>query len=400
MNNNTCPALGATVPFLPANSISIMSGLSSSPAWKALEAHYAAMEKVHMKELFAQDPERFDKFSTKFEEILLDYSKNVISEETMDLLRQLAVQQDVMGKAAAMYRGDKINTTEGRAVLHIALRNQSNEPILVDGKDVMPEVNETLQRIKAFTEKVRSGEWKGHTGKSIQSIVNIGIGGSDLGPVMVCQALQVRHFHKKRGSGHHFNAKNMSLECLSSSYAYEKFLSHSFFYTRALAYTVLHAQPYSKRDLAMHFCSNVDGTHMAEILKLCDPETTLFLIASKTFTTQETMTNAGSAKKWVLDAFQGDESSIAKHFAALSTNAEAVQSFGIDVSNMFGFWDWVGGRYSLWSAIGTPIALSIGFDNWMEMHAGAHAMDQHFIKAPPKENLPLTLGLLGIWYNK
>ncbi|GAX14261.1 glucose-6-phosphate isomerase [Fistulifera solaris] len=324
-----------------------MSELSTSTAWKALETHYASMKDVHMRDLFANDPARFDKFSSKFEDILLDFSKNRINDETMDLLYQLAEQQDVKGKAQAMFRGEKINNTEDRAVLHVALRNQSNTPIYVDGKDVMPEVNETLQRIKAFTEKVRSGEWKGHTGKSIDTIVNIGIGGSDLGPVMVCEALK----------------------------------------------------PYSKRDLTMHFCSNVDGTHMAEILKLCDPETTLFLVASKTFTTQETMTNAGTAKAFVLRAFQGDESSIAKHFAALSTNAEAVSKFGIDTENMFGFWDWVGGRYSLWSAIGTPIALSIGFDNWMEMHAGAHAMDQHFLTTEGKDNLPLTLGMLGIWYN-
>ena len=326
-----------------------MSELSTSPAWKALEAHFATMKDVHMKDLFAQDSTRFVKFSTKFEDILLDFSKNRITQETMDLLYKLAEQQDVMGKAKAMYSGEKINNTEGRAVLHVALRNHmTNDPIYVDGEDVMPGVKETLARIKVFTERVRSGEWKGHTGKSIDSIVNIGIGGSDLGPVMVCEALK----------------------------------------------------PYSKRDLAMHFCSNVDGTHMAEILKKCNPETTLFLIASKTFTTQETMTNAGSAKAWVLKAFGGDESSIAKHFAALSTNADAVKKFGIDTDNMFGFWDWVGGRYSLWSAIGTPIALSIGFDNWMEMHEGAHAMDQHFLTAKGKNNLPLTLGLLGIWYNK
>lgn len=324
-----------------------MSGLSQSPAWKALEAHYASMKDVQMKDLFASDPARFNKFSMEFEDILLDYSKNRITEETMDLLYGLAEQQDVMGLAKKMFAGEKINTTEGRAVLHIALRNQSNTPILVDGKDVMPEVNETLARIKTFCETVRGGEWKGHTGKSISAIVNIGIGGSDLGPVMVCEALK----------------------------------------------------PYSKRDLEMHFCSNVDGTHIAEILKKCDPETTLFLIASKTFTTQETMTNAGTAKKWVLDAFNGDASSIAKHFAALSTNDKAVSEFGIDTNNMFGFWDWVGGRYSLWSAIGTPIALSIGFDNWMEMHAGAHAMDQHFLNADPKSNLPLTLALVGLWYN-
>ena len=218
---------------------------------------------------------------------------------------------------------------------------------MVDGKDVMPEVNEVLGRIKIFTEKVRSGEWKGHTGKSITDVVNIGIGGSDLGPVMVCEALK----------------------------------------------------PYSKRDLNMHFCSNVDGTHISEILKSVDPETTLFLIASKTFTTQETMTNAGTAKAFILKAFDGDESSVAKHFAALSTNGDGVSKFGIDTNNMFGFWDWVGGRYSLWSAIGTPIALSIGFENWMEMHAGAHAMDNHFLSTPAEQNIPLTLGLLGLWYN-
>lgn len=324
-----------------------MSDLTQSPAWKALEAHYATMKDVEMKTLFASDPERFSKFSMEFEDILLDYSKNRITEETMDLLHALAEQQDVHGLAKKMYSGEKINTTEGRAVLHIALRNQSNTPIYVDGKDVMPEVNETLARIKTFTEKIRAGQWMGHTGKPISAIVNIGIGGSDLGPVMVCEALK----------------------------------------------------PYSKRDLEMHFCSNVDGTHIAEILKKCDPERTLFLIASKTFTTQETMTNAGSAKKWVLDAFGGDTSSIAKHFAALSTNGKSVSEFGIDTNNMFGFWDWVGGRYSLWSAIGTPIALSIGFDNWMEMHAGAHAMDQHFLNAEPKKNLPLTLALVGIWYD-
>ena len=324
-----------------------MSEISTSSAWKALEAHYATMKDVHMKDLFAQDSARFDKFTTQFEDILLDFSKNRITDETMDLLYKLADQQDVFAKAQAMFKGEKINNTEGRAVLHVALRNQSNTPILVDGKDVMPEVNEPLQRIKAFTEKVRSGEWKGHTGKSISAIVNIGIGGSDLGPVMVCEALK----------------------------------------------------PYSKRDLDMHFCSNVDGTHMAEILKKVDPETTLFLIASKTFTTQETMTNAGTAKSFVLKAF-GDESAVAKHFAALSTNAAAVAKFGIDTNNMFGFWDWVGGRYSLWSAIGTPIALSIGFDNWMEMHAGAHAVDQHFLSTKGKDNVPLTLALVGLWYNK
>jgi len=324
-----------------------MTELSNSPAWKALEAHYASIKDVQMKDMFALDSERFSKFSLEFEDILFDYSKNRVSDDTMAKLYALADQQDVKGLARKMYAGEKINSTEGRAVLHIALRNQSNSPIIVDGKDVMPDVNETLSRIKVFCDKVRGGAWKGQTGKTINAIVNIGIGGSDLGPVMVCEALK----------------------------------------------------PYSKRDLEMHFCSNIDGTHMAEILKKCDPERTLFLVASKTFTTQETMTNAGTAKQWVLDYYKGNEASIAKHFAALSTNAKSVAEFGIDTNNMFGFWDWVGGRYSLWSAIGTPIALSIGFDNWMEMHAGAHAMDQHFLNTEGKDNLPLTLGLVGLWYN-
>ena len=324
-----------------------MTDLSESPAWKALEAHFEATKDTHMKELFANDSERFSKFSMNFEDILFDFSKNRITEETMDLLYKLAEQQNVTGLAEKMFAGEKINATENRAVLHVALRNQSNTPIMVHGKDVMPDVNETLSRIKAFTESVRSGAWKGHTGKSISAIINIGIGGSDLGPVMVTEALK----------------------------------------------------PYTKRDLAMHFCSNVDGTHISEILKLCDPETTLILVASKTFTTQETMTNAQSAKKWLLDHFQGDAAAVPKHFAALSTNAKGVSEFGIDTNNMFGFWDWVGGRYSLWSAIGTSIALAIGFDNWMELHAGAHAIDQHFLKTEPRKNLPLTLALIGLWYN-
>jgi len=324
-----------------------MTELSESVAWKALDAHYNSIKDATMKDMFASDPNRFNKFSMEFEDILLDYSKNRITEDTMTKLYALADQQDVKGLAKRMFAGEKINSTEGRAVLHIALRNQSNNPIIVDGKDVMPEVNETLARIKAFCDKVRGGAWKGQTGKSISTVVNIGIGGSDLGPVMVCEALK----------------------------------------------------PYSKRDLDMQFCSNIDGTHMAEILTKCDPETTLFLVASKTFTTQETMTNAGTAKQWVLDYFNNDPSSIAKHFAALSTNKKSVAEFGIDTDNMFGFWDWVGGRYSLWSAIGTPIALSIGFDNWMEMHAGAHAMDQHFLNTEGKDNLPLTLALVGLWYN-
>ena len=325
-----------------------MTSLSESPAWKALQAHFEATKDQTMKDLFSADKDRFSKLSMNFEDILFDYSKNRVSEETMDLLYKLAEQQNVHGLAEKMYAGEKINATENRAVLHVALRNQSNTPIMVDGKDVMPDVNETLSRIKAFTESVRGGDWKGHTGKPIASIINIGIGGSDLGPVMVTEALK----------------------------------------------------PYTKRDLAMHFCSNVDGTHISEITKLCDPETTLILVASKTFTTQETMTNAKSAKTWLLDHFKGDAAAVPKHFAALSTNAKGVSEFGIDTNNMFGFWDWVGGRYSLWSAIGTSIALAIGFDNWMELHAGAHTVDQHFLnEKDPKKNLPLTLALIGIWYN-
>jgi glucose-6-phosphate isomerase len=246
-----------------------MTDLSNSPVWKHLQAHYAATKDTHMKELF-KDPERFNKFNMKFEDILFDFSKNRITEETMQLLYKLAEQQGVKELAKKMFSGEKINITEGRAVLHVALRNQSNTTIEVDGKDVMPDVNETLSRIKAFTESVRSGEWKGHAGKPIKSIVNIGIGGSDLGPVMVVEALK----------------------------------------------------PYTKRDLEMHFCSNVDGTHIAEILKKCDPETTLCLVASKTFTTQETMTNAVTAKAWLLDHFKGDAAAVPKHFAALSTNAK------------------------------------------------------------------------------
>jgi glucose-6-phosphate isomerase len=258
-----------------------MTGVESTTAWKALEAHYAATSTTHVRDLFSADPHRFSKMSLQFEDLLLDYSKNCVTDETMDLLYKLAEEQNVLEKAKEMYSGVKINNTEKRAVLHVALRNQSNTPIYVDGKDVMPEVNEVLAKIKAFTENVRSGAWKGHTGKSIETIVNIGIGGSDLGPVMVCEALK----------------------------------------------------PYCKRDLKMLFCSNVDGTHIAEILKQCNAETTLFLIASKTFTTQETMTNAGTAKKWLLDYYGGDASSVAKHFAALSTNAKSVAEFGIDTNN-------------------------------------------------------------------
>src|SRR5476649_492311 len=323
-----------------------MSALTTLPAWLDLENHYAENKLVAMRDLFAADPERFKKFSLEFEGILFDFSKNRITGETLSLLRALAVDRDVPGWAKKMFTGEKINITENRAVLHIALRNRSNRPIFVDGKDVMPEVNAVLAHMKDCSEKVRSGEWKGYTGKSITDFVNIGIGGSDLGPVMVTEALK----------------------------------------------------PYAPANLKAHFVSNVDGTHITETLKTLSPETTLFIVASKTFTTQETLTNAHSARDWLLAAAK-DDSAVAKHFVALSTNEKEVTKFGIHPDNMFGFWDWVGGRYSLWSAIGLPIALSIGFENFVALLEGAHAMDEHFLNAPPEKNLPMTLGLLGVWYN-
>jgi glucose-6-phosphate isomerase len=323
-----------------------MSAVTTLPAWQNLQKHYAATKHVAMRDLFAQDPDRFKKFSLEFEGVLLDFSKNRITEETLGLLRALAVERDVAGWAKKMFNGEKINITENRAVLHIALRNRSNRPILVDGVDVMPDVNAVLAHMEQFSKAVRSGEWKGYTGKAITDFVNIGIGGSDLGPVMVTEALK----------------------------------------------------PYAQKGLNAHFVSNVDGTHMAETLKKLSPETTLFIVASKTFATQETLTNAHSARNWFLDTAK-DEAAVAKHFVALSTNEKEVTKFGIDPANMFGFWDWVGGRYSLWSAIGLPIALSIGYENFVALLEGAHAMDEHFLHAPPEKNLPLTLGLLGIWYN-
>jgi len=323
-----------------------MSALTSSPAWQNLQKHYDANKDVQMRDLFAHDPQRFQKFSLEFDALLLDYSKNRITEETLALLLALAKERDVPGWTKKMFTGEKINLTENRAVLHIALRNRSNRPILVDGQDVMPEVNAVLDHMKTFSQAVRSGAWKGYTGKAITDFVNIGIGGSDLGPVMVTEALKA----------------------------------------------------YSKGGPKAHFVSNVDGTHIAETLKTLSPETTLFIIASKTFTTQETLTNAHSARDWFLAAAK-DEKAVAKHFVALSTNEKEVTKFGIDPANMFGFWDWVGGRYSLWSAIGLPIALSIGFENFVELLEGAHVMDEHFLDTPPEKNLPLLLGVLGVWYN-
>ncbi|WP_273396053.1 glucose-6-phosphate isomerase [Actinobacillus porcinus] len=317
---------------------------TTTQAWAALEAHKAAFGKTTIQELFAQEPNRFADYSLTFNnEILVDYSKNNINQETLKLLRQLAQECALDSAKEAMFTGAKINRTENRAVLHTALRNRSNAPVLVDGKDVMPEVNEVLAKMKSFCERVISGEWKGYTGKAITDVINIGIGGSDLGPYMVTEALR----------------------------------------------------PY-KNHLTMHFVSNVDGTHIAETLKKVNPETTLVLVASKTFTTQETMTNANSARDWFL-ATAKDEKHVAKHFAALSTNAAEVAKFGIDTDNMFGFWDWVGGRYSLWSAIGLSIALSIGFDNFEQLLAGAHEMDKHFRTAPIEQNIPTTLALVGLW---
>lgn len=319
---------------------------TQTKAWKALEAHFATHKNRQLKDLFAADPARFDKFSTTFGgDILVDYSKNIISEETLQLLIDLANETDLRSAIDAMFNGDKINQTEGRSVLHVALRNRADREILVDGKDVMPEVKAVLEKMKGFCAKIISGEWKGYTGKTIQHVVNIGIGGSDLGPVMITEALR----------------------------------------------------PY-KNHLQMHFVSNVDGTHIAETLKKIDPETTLFLVASKTFTTQETMTNALTARDWFIKT-AGDKAHVAKHFAALSTNGKAVAEFGIDTNNMFEFWDWVGGRYSSWSAIGMPIALSVGFDNFEALLQGAFEMDMHFATKSYGENIPVLLALIGLWYN-
>ncbi len=319
--------------------------LPQTAEWQALQKHYESIKDSQMRDMFAKDPERFQKFSLKLENILLDYSKNRINEETMKLLVELAKASGVEEAREKMFTGEKINWTEGRAVLHTALRNRSNKPVMVDGKDVMPEVNAVLAKMKAFCEKVRSGEWKGFTGKKIKNVVNIGIGGSDLGPVMITEALK----HYADGP-------------------------------------------------EVYFVSNVDGTDFVETTKHLDPEETLFIVASKTFTTQETMTNAHTAREWLLKKL-GDQKAVAYHFVALSTNKEEVEKFGIDTNNMFEFWNWVGGRYSSWSAIGLSIALSIGFDKFEELLAGAHAMDNHFRTAPLEKNMPVIMALLGIWYN-
>ncbi len=314
-------------------------------AWNRLEEYHFEFEGKHIKELFANDTNRFEKYSLRFEDILVDFSKNIVDDEIRNALIELAKECGLKEAVESMFTGQKINATENRAVLHVALRNRSNTPIISDGEDVMPEVNAVLDQMKEFSEKVISGEWKGYSGKPITDIVNIGIGGSDLGPLMVTEALR----------------------------------------------------PY-KNHLNLHFVSNVDGTHIAETLKKVNPETTLFIVASKTFTTQETMTNAISARDWFLKT-AGDETFVKYHFVAVSTNATSVSAFGIDTKNMFRFWDWVGGRYSLWSAIGLSIVLGIGYENYIELLEGAHAMDNHFRNADFDKNIPVILALIGIWYN-
>ncbi|MEZ4514017.1 MAG: glucose-6-phosphate isomerase [Chloroflexota bacterium] len=324
-----------------------MSTLTTSPAWQALVQHQQAMADVHMRDLFAGDNGRFSRFSLRLgDDLLFDYAKNRITDETMTLLLALVEQAGLSAAIEAMFTGTKINSTEQRAVLHVALRNRSNRPIVVDGEDVMPGVNRVLAHMRRFSDAVRSGDWLGYTNKPITDIVNIGIGGSDLGPKMVVSALK----------------------------------------------------PYAHPRLRSHFVSNVDGTDISEVLKRVNPETTLFLVASKTFTTQETMTNAQTARAWLL-ATAGDETAVSRHFAALSTNETAVRQFGIDPANMFEFWDWVGGRYSLWSAIGLSIALAIGMDNFEALLAGAHAADNHFRTTPFAQNIPVIMAALGIWYN-
>jgi len=314
-------------------------------AWKQLGDHARRMRAVHMRDLFAEDPGRFERYSIQFEDILVDFSKHLITDETMNLLIKLAEETHLKSAIDAMFAGEKINETENRAVLHTALRNRSDKPVYVDGKNVMPEINAVLAQMESFSGKVISGEWRGYTGERITDIVNIGIGGSDLGPVMVTEALK----------------------------------------------------PYAEKNIRVHFVSNVDGTHLVETLKNLKPASTLFIVVSKTFTTQETMTNAHSAKKWLLEKL-ADERVVARHFVAVSTNVSAVKAFGIDEKNIFKFWDWVGGRYSLWSAVGLSIACSIGFDRFRELLEGAHAMDRHFRETEFRRNIPIILALLGIWY--
>jgi glucose-6-phosphate isomerase len=313
-------------------------------SWQKLTAHFLEMQATHLRELFAEDPQRFEKFHLLFEDILVDFSKNIINQDTLKLLGELANECELQEAIDAMFRGERINQTENRSVLHVALRNRGNTPVLVNGVDVMPDVNRVLDQMGKFSQQLLSGEWKGFSGKPIKSIVNIGIGGSDLGPLMVTEALK----------------------------------------------------PYHK-GIRPYFVSNVDGTHLAETVKHLDPETTLFIVASKTFTTQETMTNAVSARSWFLEKTQ-NRGDVSKHFVAVSTNTEEVTKFGIAPENMFVFWDWVGGRYSLWSSIGLSISCTIGHENFVQLLEGAHAMDKHFQTQPFDKNLPVLLALIGIWY--
>ena len=323
-----------------------MARCTQLPAWQVLQEHQWEIARQHMRDLFSADPNRFERYSIRLDDLLFDYSKNRITDKTLGLLFDLARQAGLQEKIAAMFRGDRINNTEKRAVLHTALRNRSNRPVLVDGVDVMPGVNRVLHQMRLFSEAIRSHEWRGYTGKPISNVVHIGIGGSDLGPKMVVKALT----------------------------------------------------PYCRPELRVHFVSNVDEADLVETIKNLDRETTLFIVASKTFTTQETMTNALSAREWFMAGVESKDA-IAKHFVAVSTNAEKVEAFGIDTKNMFEFWDWVGGRYSLWSAIGLPIAVAVGMDNFELLLAGAHKVDEHFRTEPLERNIPVLMGLVGIWYN-
>ena len=323
-----------------------MTKIIDSNEWQDLKKHFDNIKNVQMRDLFKEDEQRFEKFHLALDDFLFDFSKNRINDKTLDLLNKLAIKADVEGWRARQFSGEKINTTEDRAVLHTALRSQDNDPIVVDGVDVKPEVIKVLKQVESFSNSINDGSWKGFTGKKINTIVNIGIGGSDLGPAMVCKALK----------------------------------------------------PYSQKDLHIHFVSNVDGADLALTLEQCDPETTLFIVASKTFTTQETMTNAFSARHWFLNHAKNNNA-ISQHFVAVSTNTEKVKEFGINEENMFIFWDWVGGRYSLWSSIGLSISIYLGFENFKELQTGAYEMDQHFLNAPIEKNMPIQMALIGIWYN-
>ena len=323
-----------------------MTKIIDSNEWQDLKKHFDDIKNVQMRDLFKDDEQRFEKFHLALDDFLFDFSKNRINDKTLGLLNKLAIKADVEGWRAKQFSGEKINTTEDRAVLHTALRSQDNNPVVVDGVDIKPEVKKVLKQVESFSNSINDGSWKGFTGKKINTIVNIGIGGSDLGPAMVCKALQ----------------------------------------------------PFSHKDLHIHFVSNVDGADLALTLEQCDPETTLFIVASKTFTTQETMTNAFSARHWFLNHAKNNDA-ISQHFVAVSTNIEKVKEFGINEENMFIFWDWVGGRYSLWSSIGLSISIYLGFENFKELQTGAYEMDQHFLNAPIEKNMPIQMALIGIWYN-